>query len=82
MDTLRLAGGGGSGHSLFGGGEGQEPRLPPQQLDRFARIGLRALGEPPACLRVVQAQFPVHRAAHVGFSVSSVFDQGASLYPL
>src|SRR5258708_8115378 len=81
-DTPWLAGGGGSRRSSFGGGEGHKPRLPPQQLDRFARIGPRALGESPARLRVVQAQFPIHRAAHVGVSVSCVLDQGAPLSPL
>src|SRR5260221_12767749 len=34
----------GSRHSFIGSGEGQEPRLPPQQLDRFAQSRLRALG--------------------------------------
>jgi hypothetical protein len=64
---------------LLSGGEWHQPRLPPQQLDQPTLRHLGRLREPLARVRVVRAQFPVHRAAHTGFSPPGVLDQGATL---
>ena len=64
---------------MFGGGGGQPPRPPPDQLDRSAVGHPGRLGEPLARLRVVQAQFALHRPAHVGFPPFRMPDQGPPL---